>query len=70
MGAGLWLYTSSIVQGHEQMLNHQNLNQQDKWRYEGSLEWWRKTSMTLYYPMAEILIAIRLAAILTIILLR
>lgn len=70
IGVGLWLCTSSIIKGHEQMLNHQNLSQQDRWRYEGSLEWWRGTSMTLYYPLAAILIAIGFVAILLLLLLR
>jgi len=70
IGAGLWLFTSSIIQGHEQVLSHPNLSEQDKWRYEGSLKWWRGTSMTLYYPMAAILIAIGFVAIILLILLR
>jgi len=64
IGVALWLYTNSVIQGHEQLLNNPNLTQQEKWNYEGSLEWWKMAKITLYDPIAVILITAGLVALL------
>jgi len=64
IGVALWLYTNSVIQGHEQLLNNPNLTQQEKWNYEGSLGWWKMAKITLYDPIAVILITAGLVALL------
>jgi hypothetical protein len=63
-GVTLLLYTNSVIQGHEQILNNPNLTQQERWDYEGSLEWWRMAKITTYDPIAVILITTGLVALL------
>lgn len=63
IGIALWLYTDSVVQSHEQLLNHSNLTQQEIWRLEGSLQWWKTAKKTTYDPLAIILITIGVCAI-------
>jgi len=62
-GITLWLYTNSIIQGHEQLLNNPNLTQQQRWTYEGSLQWWKTAKTTTYNPLSIILISLGLCAI-------
>jgi len=64
IGVALWLYTNSVIQGHEQLLNNPNITQQEKWNYEGSLGWWKMAKITLYDPIAVILITAGLVALL------
>jgi len=64
IGVALWLYTNSVIQGHEQLLNNPNITQQEKWNYEGSLERWKMAKITLYDPIAVILITAGLVALL------
>ena len=64
IGVALWLYTNSVIQGHEQLLNNPNITQQEKWNYEGSLEWWKMAKITTYDPIAVILITAGLIALL------
>ncbi|MDH7478236.1 MAG: hypothetical protein QHH17_07640 [Candidatus Bathyarchaeota archaeon] len=63
MGIGLWLYTESVVRGHEHLLNDPNLTQEQRWECEGSLQWWRTAKKTLYDPLAIILVTIGFCAI-------
>lgn len=63
IGISLWLYTSSIIQGHEQLLNNPNLTQEQRWNYEGSLQWWKTAKATTYDPLSIILISLGLCAI-------
>jgi len=60
VGVGLWLYTSSVIEGHERLLDTQNLTQEEVWRYEGSLQWWRTAYTTTFYPAAVVSIAMGL----------
>jgi hypothetical protein len=62
-GISLWLYTNSIIQGHEQLLNNPNLTQQQRWNHEGSLQWWKTAKTTTYDPLSIILITLGLCAI-------
>jgi hypothetical protein len=63
IGVGLWLYTESVVRGHEQLLNDPKLTQEQRWECEGSLQWWRIAKKTLYDPLAIILVTIGFCAI-------
>lgn len=63
MGVGLWVYTESVVRGHEQLLNDPNLTQEQRWECEGSLLWWRTAKRTLYDPLAIILVTIGFCAV-------
>jgi len=63
-GISLWLYTNSVIQTHEQLLSNTNLTLEEKWRYEGSLQWWKTARITTYDPIAVTLITIGLVAIL------
>jgi len=64
MGFWLWTYTNVMILYNEQQLNNPTLTQEEKWRYEGSLEWWKTVRVTTYDPMAITLITIGLIAIL------
>jgi hypothetical protein len=63
-GLTLWLYTNSTIQTLQQILQDPNLPQQQKWAYQGQLEWWTNTKTTLYDPLAVILITTGLIALL------
>jgi hypothetical protein len=69
-GAGLWIYTVFKIQALEQTMKHANLSLEDRWRSEGSLQWWRDTSRTTLYPVALLLIIIGLAAMVLVALVR
>jgi len=34
------------------------LKEQEKWKYQGSLEWWKKAALTTYHPTATALITL------------
>jgi len=57
-GITLWLYTDHTIKTHQQILQDPNLTQQEKWKYQGSLEWWKKAALTTYYPTATALITL------------
>jgi len=63
IGISLWLYTDSVIRGHEQLLDNPNLTPQQKWDYEGSYQWWKTAKKTTYDPLTIILITIGLIAI-------
>jgi len=63
-GTTLWPYTNSVIQAHQQTLQNPNINQQQKWQTEGSLEWWQLAKITTYDPIAVILITAGLIALL------
>jgi len=63
IGIGLWLYTDSVTRGLEQLLNNPNLTEQQRWAYEGSLQWWKTAKKTTYDPISIILVTIGLVAI-------
>ena len=58
IGISLWLYTDQTIKNHERILQTENLPIEEKWRYEGSLEWWRKASLTTYHPISITLLTI------------
>ena len=58
IGITLWLYTDQTIKTHQQILQNPNLTQQEKWKYQGSLDWWKKAALTTYHPTATALITI------------
>ena len=61
----IWLYTTSVIQGHTQILDSSNLKQEEIWSYEGSLQWWRSTYTTTILPLTAIMTAIGLLSLLS-----
>jgi hypothetical protein len=62
IGISLWLYTDSVITGHEQRLNDPNLTLEQRWQWEGSLQWWKTAKTTTFNPTSIILITIGLCA--------
>lgn len=54
-GAVLWIFTGFNIVMREQTLNDANLSIEERWRTEGSLQWWRDSSARLLYPLAAAL---------------
>ena len=54
-GVGLWIFTGFNVLMREQTLGDANLSLEERWRIEGSLQWWRDSSARLLYPLAAVL---------------
>jgi len=63
-GLSIWLYATSAIQGHTQLLNSPNLTQEEIWSYEGSLQWWRTTYATTILPLTAIMITAGLGTLL------
>jgi hypothetical protein len=63
IGISLWLYTDFVIRGHEQLLNNTELTQEERWKIEGSLQWWITAKETRYEPLTIILVTIGLCAI-------
>lgn len=64
MGFWLWAYANVMILYNEQRLNSPTLTQEEKWRFEGSLKWWKTARVTTYNPTAIALITIGLIAVL------
>jgi len=62
-GIGISVYVDSVIKSHEEKLFLWNLTQEERLRYEGSLEWWRMAKITTYDPLSIILIAVGLVVI-------
>ena len=62
-GAVLWTYAGFKIRELEQTLKDGNLSLEEKWRSEGSLQWWSDTSRTILYPVAFFLFVVGLAAL-------
>jgi hypothetical protein len=55
-GLSIWLYATSVIQGHTQLLASSGLSQEETWSYEGSLQWWKTTYATTIMPLTAIMI--------------
>jgi hypothetical protein len=55
VGLSIWLYATSVIQEHEQLLNTSSLTQEEIWTYEGALQWWKTTSATTVTPVVVIM---------------
>ena len=60
VGATLWFFSNLEIQFRERLLDTPNLTQEEIWRYEGSLLWWRTNYVTTFYPATWVLITIGL----------
>jgi hypothetical protein len=65
IGVGLWLFAELNMKAREQTLNDTSLSVEERWRVEGSLQWWRDFSVTLYPLEAVLLIGGLLAIVLS-----
>ncbi len=57
-GFSIWLYTTSVIQGHTQLLTSSNLTPEEVWNYEGALQWWKTTYTTIIIPLTAIMITL------------
>ena len=55
-GLSIWLYTTSVIQSHTQILDSSKLSTAEMWSYEGSLRWWKTTYTTTILPLTVIMI--------------
>ncbi len=55
-GGVLLIYTSLTILWHEQILANPNLSMEEGWRYEGAIQWWRKTYTTISLPLSVVMI--------------
>lgn len=62
-GSTLWLYTTTVIFGFEQILANPNLALKEAWSYQGSIHWWRNTYVIVVLPATIILITAGLAII-------
>jgi hypothetical protein len=62
-GISLWLYTNSVIQGYQQILNDDSKLTQQRSTIEDSLQMWRKAKTITYDPLSVILLTIGLCAI-------
>ena len=56
VGFSIWIYATSIIQNHTQLLTTSNLTQKEIWSYEGALQWWKTTYDTTITPLTTIMI--------------
>lgn len=56
VGFSIWMYATSIIQNHTQLLTASNLTQKEIWSYEGALQWWKTTYATTITPLTTIMI--------------
>jgi len=63
IGIALWLITDLTIQNHEQILSNSNLIQEEKLRWENSLQWWRTAKTTIWEPASISLITIGICSI-------
>ena len=64
-GLTIWLYATSVIQGHTHLLASSVLSQEETWSYEGSLQWWKTTYATTIMPLTAIMITGGLAILIT-----
>jgi hypothetical protein len=62
-GIGLWLYTDSVINRLEQILNDLNLTTKQRYDFEGSLAWWRDTKVHGYGLLSIVLVTLGLCAL-------
>ncbi len=70
VGLGVVFFTMVNIQDRENALKDSSLPQEERWAVEGSLQWWRQESMSMFYPASAILIVLGVTAILYVVLVR
>ena len=67
-GIGVILVTQFEIDGLENTLATESLNEEEIWRFEGALQWWRTTYFDVAIPVSTILtlsgIALALSSVL------
>jgi len=63
IGIALWLFTDLVIQNYEQILSNSNLIQEEKMRWESSLQWWRTVKTTACELTSIILVTMGICAI-------
>ena len=48
-------YPNSVIAGLEGNLSNSALSQEDRWMYQGSLDWWHIERLTVYQPVSYLL---------------
>jgi hypothetical protein len=56
LGLAFMYYPNSVIAGLEGNLNNQNLSTEDRWTYQGSLNWWNVEKLTVYQPIAYLVV--------------
>lgn len=54
-GIGVILVTQSEIDGLENTLANESLTDEEIWRFEGALQWWRATYFDVAIPLSTIL---------------
>jgi signal peptidase len=55
VGLIIYVYSSMVIIGHEQILSSPHIELEDFWRYEGALMWWRNAYVYLLLPLSAVL---------------
>jgi len=55
LGVFFFIYSNTVIIGHEQILSSPNIPIEEFWRYEGSLIWWRNWYVFVFLPSSAIL---------------
>jgi hypothetical protein len=55
-GLALSYYPNSVIAGLEGNLNYQSLSIEDRWMYQGSLNWWNVEKLTVYQPLSYLIV--------------
>lgn len=58
VGFTLLFIPNMVIDGYEQLLGASDLTLEETWRYEGALQWWRIASVTVFHPLAVILVTV------------
>lgn len=58
LGVSLLGYSNFAIQEREQLLTTADLTPDELWRYEGSLNWWRTTYATVFFPLTIVFVAL------------
>ena len=64
-GIGVFLVSNFEINGLEAMLANESLSVEEVWRFEGALQWWRKTYFTVTLPVTVFLTLSGIASILS-----
>ena len=58
IGFSFYLIPNIVIQDYERLLDKSDLSIEETWRYQGALQWWRSTSVTVFNPLAVFLVII------------
>jgi len=64
-GIGILLVSKVEIDGLEAMLVNESLSVEEVWRFEGALQWWRKTYVTVTLPVSVFLLISGIATLMS-----